>query len=288
MVLALILALTAGALFGFNVHIHNKGLDGADGLTGAFLSVAAMAMTFWLVAPFMIDWAWFGQPGTLIFALAGVFFPAMGQTLQIFSVRKVGPALTSAVGSFVPVFASVPAILLLGESFGWQSALAFALMVGGLVLSSIPARGIARGWPLWALALPLGAAAVRAFAQPAIKIGFQTVPSPVFAVIITSSVSVIVLAIVLLFRDRGLPRVRPSASAFRWFVLSGVINGMGIMALTFALSRGAVTIVAPLATTAPLWALLFGALIFKRERLTLRNYMIAGLVVLGAVLLVSQ
>lgn len=288
MLFALLFALAAGALFGFNVHIHSKGLDGADGLTGAFLSVASSALTFWLIAPFVIEWSWFQQPGALIFAVAGVFFPAMGQSLQIFSVRRVGPALTAALGAFVPVFATVPAILLLGESFSVQSAFALVLMVGGLALSAIPARGLSRNWPLWAMALPLGAAAVRGLSQPTIKHGLETVPSPFFAALITSSVSALVLAGVLTLRNNGVRRLQASASALRWFILSGIINGLGILSINAALSRGDVTIVAPLASTVPLWALLFGALVFKRETLRPRNYLIAMLVVAGAILLVTH
>lgn len=280
------LALTAGALFGFNVHIHRKGLDGADGMTGAFLSVSAMALSFWLVAPFVIDWRWFAQPGTVIFALAGLFFPAMGQTLQIQSVQRVGPALTSVLGSFVPVFATIPAVFLLGESFGLQSAIALLLMVGGLVLSAIPARGLHRSWPYWALAVPLGAAAVRGFAQPAVKQGLVTVPSPFFAALITATVSMGVLGLLQVWRNRRKGAIVASRPALQWFALSGVINGLGIFALNAALGLGAVTVVAPVAATTPLWTLLFGAVIFRREALTLRHLLITALVFAGAVLLV--
>jgi drug/metabolite transporter (DMT)-like permease len=288
MLLAAFLALAAGALFGFNVHIHRKGLDGADGLTGAFLSVASMAVMFWVVAPFVIDWSWFATTGALIFAISGIFFPAMGQTFQIFSVQRVGPALTSALGAFVPIFAAVPAILFLGESFGLKGAIALSLMVGGLVLSAVPTRGFSRGWPLWALVFPLGAATVRGFSQPAMKLGMETAPSPFFAAMITSGVSAIVLALILLVRGRGIRRLSAGGNAVRWFMLSGVINGTGILSLNFALEMGAVTVVAPLASTTPLWTLLFGVLVFKRETLRPKNYLIATLVVAGAVILVTQ
>lgn len=288
MLIAASLALTAGALFGFNIHVHRKGLDGADALSGAFLSVASMAATFWIFAPFVIEWAWFGQVGALIFAVAGIFFPAVGQVCQIFSVNKVGPALTAALGSFTPVFATIPAILYLGESFGIQVALAMALMVGGLVLSAMPSRGISRSWPLWALALPLSAAAVRGFSQPVMKLGMVSVPSPFFAAFMTATVSSCVLALILTVRNQGRFRVVANRQSMGWFVLSGVINGAGILALNYALTAGNVTVIAPLASTAPLWALLFGALVFKNEVLRPRNYLISALVVAGAVLLVTH
>lgn len=263
-------------------------MDGADALSGAFLSVVSMAATFWVFAPWVIEWSWFLQPGALIFAVAGIFFPAVGQTCQIFSVKKVGPALTSALGSFAPIFASVPAILFLGETFGVQSAIAMTLMVGGLILSAMPSRGISRNWPLWALALPLSAAAVRGLSQPVMKLGMVSVPSPFFAGFLTATVSSVVLALIMTARNRGQFRVVANSRSMGWFILSGVINGAGIFALNYALSSGNVTVIAPLASTAPLWALLFGALLFRNEVLRPKNYLISALVVAGAVLLVTH
>lgn len=288
--LASLLALAAAALFGFNVHIHRKGLDGVGGMTGAFLSVASMAVAFWIFAPFFIEWEWFSRPGTLIFALAGIFFPAMGQSLQIIGVQRVGPALTSALGATAPIFAVFPAVLILGEAFGLQAAIALALMVGGLILSALPRKGFTRNWPLWALLIPLGASAVRGLSQPAVKQGLQTVPSPFFSALITASVSTLVLAVIVAIRRRQTtgPKPAPNMRAVGWFVVSGIINGLGILSINSALSLGDVTMVAPLVATAPLWALLFGWVIFRRETLTWRHLMIASLVVAGAVLLVLR
>lgn len=115
----------------------------------------------------------------------------------------------------------------------------------------------------------------------------ESVPSPFFAALIAGSVSTVVLAAVVMTRDRGAGRIMAGGAAVRWFMLSGVINGFGILALNGALSRGDVTVVAPLAATTPLWALLFGVAIFRRETLRPRNYLIAALVVTGAIILVT-
>lgn len=284
---AILLGLGAGALFGFNVHIQRIGLDGTDGLTGAVVSVGSMASLFWLLSPFAVDYAWLLSWGTLIFAAAGLLFPAMGQFLQITSVARVGPAMTAAIGSFAPVFAVVPAIVFLGESFGLQGAIAVALMMTGLALSAIGPRGLPRGWPIWALLLPLGAAAARGLTQPALKYGMIDVPSPFMAAMITATVSTGVLLTLRALRRNvtPLPRV---PRAFATFALSGVINGIGILSLAAAIRAGGVTLTAPLAATAPLWSLLFGGILFRRETIGLRHLGVAALVVLGVALLVTR
>jgi drug/metabolite transporter (DMT)-like permease len=50
---------------------------------------------------------------------------------------------------------------------------------------------------------------------------------------------------------------------------------------------GAVAIVSPMAATTPLWTLLFGVTLFKRESLTIRHLLIALLVVAGGVLIIT-
>ena len=74
-------------------------------------------------------------------------------------------------------------------------------MMAGLAASAFLRRGpAAMRWPLWALLLPLGAAALRGGIQPIAKVGFVEVPSPMFAALIMSATSVVVLAALQMVR----------------------------------------------------------------------------------------
>jgi DME family drug/metabolite transporter len=287
MLIPVLLALTAAVLFGFNMHVQNRALDDTDPLFGALLSVGATALMFWVFSPFMIDWSWWFTRAATLFIIAGLMFPAAGQTLQIASIRRIGPALTSAVGAFVPAFAVLPSVLFLAEPFGIQASIGMALMIGGLVLSALGGRRIRRDWPIWALALPLGAAMVRGFVQPLVKYAYAFVHSPYFATMVTASVSTLVLLVLVALRRRQGP-LRVGAAGRRLFAVSGVINGLGILSLNQAIGMGQVTVAAPLASTAPLFALLFGALVFRREVLGWRHLVIALMAVGGAMLIVTR
>ncbi len=284
------LALTASALFGMNVHVQNGAKRaGADGLVGALVSVSVMSAMFLVIAPFTISLAWFATGAAGLFALVGLIFPAAGQGLQIAAVSRVGPALTSSVGAFAPVFAVVPAVLLLDERLGLQGTAGLALMIAGLALAPLGRKGLPRGWPLWALLLPLGAGAARGLGQPALKIGLAEVPSPIFATMVASLVSMAVLALVMLLRRRPVPPPPPSSRrTLGLFALSGLINGFGILSLNAALSNGQVTLAAPLASATPLWVLLFSVLFFRGERVSRGQLLIALLVVAGGALLVAR
>lgn len=282
-----LLALLSAALFGLNVHIQRRGLDSVDAMTGAFVSVASMAVVFWLFAPFILHREWWFSTGAMIFAVTGLFFPALGQRLQTSSVLRVGPALTSALGAFTPLFAVVPAVLFLHEDFGWQAALGITLMMTALILSARGQKGVKRNWPLWVLIIPLGAAFVRGIVQPVTKLGLAELPSPFFAALLTSTVSAFVLAL-MLAAGRKQPRLEERKTGLFWLAASGVINGAGILSLNTAINLGDVLVAAPLASSAPIWALAYGAFWFRNEQLGLRHLVIALLVVSGAAMIILR
>lgn len=285
MPLAALLAVSAGFLFALALQMQRTGLGEMDELTGSFVSIAATALVFWLGAPFLIDWAWFARPETLVFAAVGLMFPAIGQRLQVASVRRVGPALTAAFGSFTPFFAVALAILFLGERLSLLGGLGIALLSSGLVLAALGPSTFRGGWPAAALLLPLGASLIRGIQQPATKGGLETLPSAYFATLVMCTVSTLVLGALWAWGRRRSAKNSLRGGAI--FALSGITNGIGIQALNGAIGLGAVTLVAPLASTAPLWTLALGALIFRNEALGRRHLAVALLVFLGTALVVA-
>lgn len=286
-ILPIILALSASFLFALNFYIQRQGLKSNDPVISAFLSVSTMAVMFWVFAPLNVQSEWFSHPSIVYFLIVGLTFPAIGQLLQIVSVGKVGPALTSAVGSFLPLFAAVPAVFLLGESFGLALFVGFALMMGGVALSSLNRGAIKRDFPLWFLALPISASAARGLVQPLSKMGLKDIPSPFFATMIAASVSTLVLFVIVVVTGR-LGLLAKLSRGSLWFVLVGIVNGTGILLINFAISMGEVTRVAPFTSTVPLWVLFLGWAVFRVEKLGLKHILVVLLVMSGGILIVTR
>jgi len=281
------LALLASLLFALNFYLQRQGLKTNDPVVAAFLSVSTMAAMFWILAPLNVSTTWFSHPSVIYFLLVGLTFPAIAQFLQIVSVGKVGPALTSAFGSLLPMFAAVPAVLFLGEPFGFVMLLGFALMMGGIALGALRTGSVARGFPLWALLLPVAASAARGLVQPLTKIGLNDLPSPYFATLIASSVSTLVLALIVLGTGR-IGQFRALNRTALWFVLVGCVNGAGILLVNTAISLGEITRVAPFVATVPLWVLFLGWLVFRVEKLGPRHIFVVLLVMAGGILVVTR
>lgn len=283
--LAPAIALCSAAFFGFLVHLQRRGLDTTDGATGVLVNALALAGMFWITAPFWIDPGWFATRGALIFLIAGLFFPAGTLTLQMLSMPRIGPVLTGALGSFVPFFAAVPALLLFDERLGPQGWLGLGLMTLGLLLVTRNGRNFRRDWPIWMILLPLSAAAIRGGMQPVLKLAMLTAPSPAFGVMVMATVTSVVMLAARLGTGKRLPR--PTRGWF-WFALAGVVQGTALFLMTTAIKLGDVVVASSLAATSPLWSLLYSVAIFRREVLTPKHLAVALLVVAGGALLVTR
>lgn len=264
---------------------RSKGLDTNDALTGSKVNMAAVVAIGLLFAPLYLNWPMFQARGAWIFAIIGVFFPFLSMQLQYAAILRVGPSITSALGSFTPFFAIIPAIILFDEVVSLTGWVGIALMTLGLLAAAMRSRGVPRAFQLWALALPLAIAAIRGFMMPALKVGQETGPNPLFAFLIMASVSTLMIFGVHVIRHESLGK--PNIG-WLWFAGAGGVQLLGLVFLAMALRAGDVTIVSPLSSVAPICALLYGALIFKRETLDTRHVAVAILVVIGAILLVTR
>ena len=278
-------SLLSAAGFGFSAHFQRQGLDGTSPGAAARINLTTLFVLSWMTAPFYLDWSMFLTPGALIFAGIGVLFPFLTMQLQIASVPRVGAVLTTALGNFSTFFAVFPAIFILGETLGLQGWIGVGVMSGALIASAMRWGGPARTFALWALLIPLAAAALRGFGMPAIKIGQETAPDPMFGLLVMSCVSTVLIHLMGLVRREPL---LPASKGAWWLVAAGAAQWAGLAFMALALSIGDVVLVTPIVSTAPLWGLAYGAWIFKREVLGLRHAITAALVVAGGVLLVTR
>lgn len=282
---AILFALLASAIFGLNPHIQHHALTRVDAFSGAFLSLIGMAATFWLLAPFVIDFAWFGLPVALFFLAIGLVFPAISQSCQVLSIQHAGPALTSVFSAFYPLFAIIPAVLFLGETFGQAAAAGLTLMIGATVWAAARRGRLKANWPLWVLIFPLTASMLRGFSQPALKAGYAYLAEPFFATLCMATTSALVASAI-----QGARVATGRKIALRdgggWFLLSGVLNGFGILCVNLSVAYGDVTLVTPLMLVTPIFSIAFSAWVFRREVITRAHVVLAVCVIAGAALIV--
>jgi drug/metabolite transporter (DMT)-like permease len=279
-----LLALSGSIFFGLGLVLTQLGLRYVQAADGALVSVPITTLLFWALAPFVIDLSGWHAGAAAIFALVGLFFPACVTLLTYEANQRMGPAITGAIGSTAPLFASVAAVLFLGERISVHSAAATLITVAGIMMLSWPKAGVSR-WPMRLVLLPLTAAALRALAQVGTKLGLSLWPSAFAASLIGYSVSVASLyAEARLRRGMSWPTLRPRGTL--WFTLVGIANGAAVLSLYAALKSGPITIVAPIVASYPLFALLFGAVMLRDQPIAIRSAIGVLLIVGGIIALI--
>ena len=98
-----------------------------------------------------------------------------------------------------------------GERPGLAQFAGLLVIVAGVLLLSWPAgSGEAPRWPLWALLMPLAAAAIRGAIQPAVKAGLALWPNAFAAGLIGYSVSSVVVSAMTALVTTKMALVRPA------------------------------------------------------------------------------
>ena len=271
-------ALTAAFLFAVGGQLQFIGLSNIDSRNGTMISIATSALFYWAMAPFLLDWSHWTQSAVFIFILVGLFRPSVSANLSVAGIRHLGPTLSSTLSATAPIFGATLGVLWLGETLTWPIAMGTGGVIAAIILLSKKDSRAQATWPLWALTLPIGAAAVRSLAHVLSKIGMEDIPDPYFAGLIGFSVSAVVTILNQSMRRKSVTLQWRNKSLY-WFVASGLTFGIAVISLNTALMRGQIVTVVPIVSAAPIFSMLLSIIVFRREKLTARIVLAVFLVV---------
>ena len=256
-------------------------------LAGARVSIPTAAALFWLLSPHFVDWSAWSTPAAALFAVVGLFYPAVVTLLTFVGNRRLGPTVAGTIGSTTPLFAVLGAALFLGEAPGVREWAGTAVIVLGTMALSNPAAGPLPQASRSALWMPWSGALLRALAQLLSKAGLALWPIPLAAALVSYSVSATIVwtagwlvpgNTTAVFTRRGVA----------WFMGTGVLNGAAVLSMYYALATGPVQVVAPIVATYPLFTLALSTALLRHDRLNAR--LIGGVVltVAGVVILLVR
>ena len=271
---ALVLASASAIFFGTALVTAKLGLRTMDARAGAAISIPTATVLLAFAAPFALDASAFSVAAALVFALVGVFFPALVTLITFAANDRLGPSVTGTLSSTAPLFALAAAFVFLGERIPSRAIVAAIGVVAGAALLSWRGGALVRR-ALW---LPLAGAALRGVAQVLAKAGLALWPNPFAASLIGYAVSTAAVTAADRLR-RGAPAHRPRA-ALGWFMATGVLNGGAVLLMYAALAAAPVSLVAPVIAGYPLVTVLFGAALLREERLNAR--VISGAMLVAA------
>ena len=284
--MAILFALLSSLCFGIAHVTARVGLRTLDARAGAAISVPTAALLFIAAAPFALDLSQFSATAAILFAVVGLFFPAVVTLLNFRSNELLGPTATSTVSGTTPLFALVAAALLLDEKIPARAAIAAAGVVLGIALLSWnpgAVRGRFAGWPLL---VPLAGAVVRGLAQVGARAALLLWPNPFAASLIGYAVSS--AAVISADRLAGTERRKLTAHSATWFGITGALNGGAVLLMYLALTLAPVALVAPIVASYPLVTALVSAIALREETVTARALLGSAITVAAIAYLVAS
>jgi DME family drug/metabolite transporter len=200
--------------------------------------------------------------GILLFTVVGIF--QLGVRLLAYTgVEKIGASRSSALQSISPLVSAIIAVSILGEQPSLLIVLGTVLVVGGIVLVSWKPEQQLAAFRRWHLLLPLGAAFLTGMNHPIRRYVLTMANEPLFFSALMGSVSLAGFLIYLTASPRSQKLVWDRRS-FWPFIGTGLFETFSILFIITAISMGRVVVVAPIAASYPIWALI-EARIFLRQ-----------------------
>lgn len=268
-------------------HIFiRRGLVESNAMTGAFISLAMSAGVLWCLVPFFVPLSAIWTPWIGIFILAGILAPGIGRTLSYVGIERIGVARSVPIVNSSPIFASVFAVIFLGETWVLQNIAGTLLVIAGVVTLSL-VKAAKGHWRKRDVIFPIiGAIAFGASANLR-KAGLGFVEFPILAAAMTAAAAATFSFVLLRIRGGTASFLLTRRSA-RWLFSAGAINTAAMLSVFYALSYGKVVIVEPLVSFNPVITLTLTAIFLRDlEALGLRVILGALLTVTGTILVVT-
>jgi drug/metabolite transporter (DMT)-like permease len=278
---AVAFAALAGALFGlFTVVVRLALRHGADPEIGALIAAAIAFGLSLLAAAAGGDFAHFRAGDLWPYALVGLLVPGLSQVLFIHSVRAAGPSRSAILIGLAPLMSVLLAVAFLGESLNPALLVGTIIIVGGgLALAGERARPT--DFKAIGAVFALTCASFYATRDNLVRSIANHHHAPALLATAASLAAGTALMAVATLAQRGRRLGGDVRRAIPSFALPGLVLGLAYSSIVEALSRGKVTVVAPLNATQSLWAVVFAVILIGESELIGRRTVLACLLVVA-------
>ena len=245
-----------------------------DSRTGTAIGISTSAICFWLVAPWFLEIKYFASSAIFLFIGIGLIRPALSANLGTAGIRFLGPTLSGTLSSTSPFFGVALGALWLGEELTGPIVAGTTGIFCAVILLARRGGNVFRDWPVWALALPIGAAVIRALGHAVNKFGMGYIPDPYFATLLGFTTSALVTLIVQYVCGWN----NLQSTGIAWFTAGGMMYAVAVLSLNQALIIGEVVTVVPIVSCNPIFTMLLSIFIFRSEKIKIPTILALALV----------
>ncbi len=286
-------AAVAGVGFGIFQAFNRKARKGLNTYWATFTLLFVSAVILAIASSFTEDLTSLFSTSPLAitnFGLAGFIHFFIGWTFLTESQNRVGAARTGALVGATPLFATIVAIMALGEILSLPLLLGVVIVVVGVYFVSISGKNEPKiTGTTWRDSLfGLGTALCFSLSAIFIRNGLEILPSPLLGVLVGVGISAIAYGVLLLIR-RDNPNLRTIPhDSLLYQIAAAVFVGISTWMRWIALDSAPVAVVLALGRlNVPV---VIGLSLFMvgqtQERVTARVWLGAALVVAGSLTLI--
>lgn len=275
-------ALTSAFCSAVATILLRQGLGGSNFHAGFWINVAVGVIGLWAAVLLWVPRDAYQLSAVPFFVVSGLVGTAAGRFLRVVSIDKVGASVSAAITNLHPFIAAALAILILGERVTLTILAGTLVIVLGTVLLSLSGRVV--GFRRVHLLYPFLSASCFGVVAIIRKLGLSQT-GPLLGSAINMTTALVAFTGYLLVSG-NFSEVLCDRRSFLYFVGAGITENAGVYLVLVALSLGNVSVVTPLAGTAPLFVLPMAFFFLKGvEKLTWRIVVGSTLIVLGVFLL---
>ncbi|KFX71782.1 drug/metabolite transporter [Pseudomonas taeanensis MS-3] len=264
------LALLSALMFALTFVFVRVGVKQASTSTALWVTLSVNVVFLWGWSLLVYGWQFEHWWEWRYFFISGVFAPLLGRLFQFRGMAKLGANITTPLTLTHPVISVVLAILFLGEKLTYLGLFGALLVVlGSVVVGSQGGQSATRSLSSVSriyLLLPLIASLSYGVSIVFRKVGIDIGSDAVTAAAVTCTSSWI-FATLYLLATGAFGAIRCSRSEFGFFVLAGVFSSLGPVLLYAALQYEDLVVVAPLASTTPLFVLLVSYVFIRADEI---------------------
>ena len=279
------LALTSALCSAVATMLIQRGLRRGNFYAGFWINIAVGMIGLWSIVLVLVpraDYHWSAVP---YFIFSGVVGTAAGRLFRVAAIEKVGAPVAAAILNLSPFISTGLAILLLGERVTLPILLGTLVIVLGTILLSLSGKYV--GFRVRHLIYPFLSASCFGLVAIIRKLGLGHA-GPLFDSAVNNTAAMVAATtFVLVSGNRG--ALVCDGRSILYFIGGGIMENTGVFLVLLSLGLGEVSVVTPLAGTAPLFVLLL-TFLFPREVKQLSWRIIVGvvLIVLGVISLTGS
>ena len=289
--IAVTLALTSALMFAFTFTLVRVGVKTASSETALWVTLAINVVFLWGWSLVGYGWQFGDWWQWRYFFIAGIFAPLLGRLFQFLGMAKLGSNITTPLTLTHPVVTLVLAMAFLGETLTLLGLFgALLVIIGSVFVGSQGGKNQTaslKAVPKSYLLLPMVASLSYGISMVFRKIGIDIGTDAVTAAAVTTTSSWL-FASIYTGVSSGFRKIRCTTNEFGFFILAGIFSSLGPVLLYFSLQYADLVIVAPLASTTPLFVLLMSYLFLRADEIFTTKVVMGTIATVLGVMMVTM